>query len=175
MNRILRRRYRVPNNSIEEGHQLAGMGDLPDDLLMERRVRPPLLAPRGLPPGADPTMGVAIGTRPQNKFKTILTPWTFNGSAAGVQQRIVTANPNRAYLLIQNRGAASVFVGFGSAPSFDGADCPDGLEIFAGGAYELIGGNPSGGAFVPPEDIWMTIAAAANQIGIVTEGFYFPN
>lgn len=58
-------------------------------------------------------------------------PFRHTSYAAAVGQ-ILNDNPSRRYLLIQNRGAALAYVGFGVA------DQSQMIQIVAGGNYELI-------------------------------------
>lgn len=78
--------------------------------------------------------------------------------AAVTSELIIPYNPNRTYLMLQNKGGASVFLGFGRE-----ADIVSGFEIAGGGGfYEPILGTVSS---------VHGIAAAGTQNVTVVEGF----
>jgi hypothetical protein len=81
-------------------------------------------------------------------------PWLNKGTQSNtpfsvdtLSIRILPANPRRRYLIIQNKSADVMYINFGQL-----ADIYNGIQISAGGAYELIGGGP-GGSFVPSDDV----------------------
>lgn len=73
-------------------------------------------------------------------------------------REIRPATPARIYLLIENRTAAAIFINFDSP-----ADSETGIEIVAGGNYELDR------ELVPDNALHMSGAAGAQRINI-TEG-----
>lgn len=82
----------------------------------------------------------------------------FAVNATVTSELVIPYNPNRIYLMVQNKGAADVFLGFGRA-----ADALSGFEIPAGpGFYEPILGTVSSVHI---------IAAAGVQLCVFVEGF----
>jgi len=77
--------------------------------------------------------------------------------------RVLPANPLRRYLLVQNKSADVMYVNFGQL-----ATVFNGIQISAGGYYELIGGGP-GGSFVPADDVYI-LGGSAGLAGVVSEG-----
>lgn len=105
----------------------------------------------------------------------LIPEWTNNFTATNfpfvigtTSEQIIPANPLRAYVLIQNKNAASdMFVNFGnSATTFNG------IIIIPRGNYELIGGAV-GGPFSPSDSVHVLGAAAAMQ-GVIVEGVLPP-
>lgn len=76
-------------------------------------------------------------------------------------QLVVPYNANRVYLMVENIGAAAVFVSFGKQ-----ATTVDSFRILAGGFYEPIFGTTSS---------VHCIAAAGTQNVIIIEGFRTAN
>ena len=70
----------------------------------------------------------------------------------------VAANPNRIYLMIQNKGAASVFLGFGNA-SIENA-----VELKVGTQYDFSSG------IVPQNDIYCISGGVTGTPFVVVEG-----
>lgn len=68
----------------------------------------------------------------------------------------ISANVNRKYLLIQNRGSASIYVKAASAHSGT-----EGIEIVAGGAWEPV---------QTPVDGFYLKSASGTQLAVVVEG-----
>lgn len=77
--------------------------------------------------------------------------------------RVLPANPRRTYLLIQNKSADVMYLNFGQQ-----ADLYNGIQISAGGAYELIGGA-TGGSHCPFDDVFV-LGGSSDLAGVVTEG-----
>ena len=95
-----------------------------------------------------------------NNYETANFPFTL---AAGASQRILPANPLRAYLLVQNKDAATdMFIAFNT-----NANAYNGILIIPEGNYEFIGGE-RGGCFVPKGDIYCFSTAAID--GVAVEG-----
>ncbi len=81
--------------------------------------------------------------------------------ATPVSQLVIPYNGTRTYLMLQNKGAASVFVSFGFA-----ANIISGFELAAGGGfYEPVLGTVS--------SVHMISAAGSNNV-VVVEGFRAP-
>lgn len=76
-----------------------------------------------------------------------------------ISREIRPATPSRVYLLIENRSAVSIFVNFDSP-----ADSETGIEIVAGGNYELDR------ELVPDNALHMSAAGAASVRINITEG-----
>lgn len=74
-------------------------------------------------------------------------------------REIRPATPARRYLLIENRSAVSLFVNFDSP-----ADSENGIEVVAGGNYELDR------ELVPDNALHMSVAGATDQRINITEG-----
>lgn len=104
----------------------------------------------------------AAAPGPAGRFQSYLQ--TFNNflfQAATISELIIPYNPNRTYLMLQNKGVSSVFLGFGRR-----ADVASGFEIAGGGGfYEPILGTVSS---------VHGIAAAGIQNVTVVEGFRTP-
>lgn len=146
-------------NAIDEQSQ--GLGEVPEDLMYERMMRPPILSPWLSDRGAGIVIGPGLSAPPAtNNYKS--ATYAFNATA--VSQKVVPANPFRAYLLVQNNDAATaVFVNFGAD-----AGLTTGVKIVAGGNFLFEGGG-DGGVFVPSEDVYI-VSAAGIVACIVMEG-----
>lgn len=131
---------------------LAGFGDLPEDIARERRAQQ----------GFDPAASLALDW--VNRYKT-----TNFGTLIGLASTTILQNNGlRTYLLVQNKDAVSdLFLTFTTdASSFAG------ILIIPRGNYELIGGE-KGGSFVPSDSINL-IGAAANMNVVIVEGTLMP-
>ena len=137
------RRVKGPPNTL---------GDLPFPLRRERRPGPKI----------DPGSGLI----PEwiNYYRASNFPFVIGI----VSEPIIPANPLRAYVLIQNKNAASdMFVNFGNdATAFNG------IIIIPRGNYEFIGGA-NGGSFSPSDSIHV-LGAAAGMEGVIVEGVLPP-
>jgi len=153
-----------PNNAIDEGRQQAGMGELPEDLMKEREVRPPILTPRGNPsdnpfnqmpvPAQQPAPMRSYNPQSMTTYRVdvpALTPTP-----------IFAATRERSYSLVVNGGANDAVIAYGRAP----ANATDGIPLAAGGVgfHELISGTTS----------TMTAFATLATFLIITEGRYDP-
>lgn len=67
--------------------------------------------------------GFSIDVNPAQAVKTV----------TNASQQFAVADPERNYVIIQNRGSVSILVTFGAAVSTAGTEA---IEISAGGAYE---------------------------------------
>ena len=106
-----------------------------------------------------PSGGLVYGEW-ENKYTASLYPFV----ATPVALIVIPANPRRAYVLIQNKDAASdLLVNFGQKPT-----AFNGVIIEPGGNYEFVGGS-FGGAFVPSDSVWV-LGTAATQDGVLVEG-----
>lgn len=146
MNRLRQRQQRI------QRPDLAGFGDLPEDLQRERRGKQ----------GFDPSTGLAVDW--VNRYKT-----TNFGTLIGLASRnILQNNGLRTYLLVQNKDAVSdLFLTFTTdASAFAG------ILIIPRGNYELIGGE-AGGSFVPSDSVNL-IGAAAGMNVVIVEGTLMP-
>lgn len=125
------------------------LGELPSPIRAEREIQ----GKRILDPGA--------GFAPdwENPYSQSNFPFTI-GTAS---QRIIPDNPLRCYLIIQNKSGGNLFVNFGQ-----NATVFNGIQIIAGGNYELIGGS-QGGAFCPADGIYI-VGDAAGLDGVLSEG-----
>lgn len=167
------RQIRPANSGVSEQRQ--ALGELPEDLMSDRAIRPPMVSPiitdfaPGTLPGGGTRAPIIGPTRAgggwANNYKSV--PYAYVSSAAGEGVRLMTANSRRAYLLIQNRSGGPVYIGYGYVPT-----TLNGIELTAGGSQEFAGGAPSG-AFTPPEDIFI-LSSAAGQTVIAMEGYYLP-
>lgn len=119
-----------------------GFADLPPDILPPDPDHDPS---RSLPDTPARALPVA---RRANMFSLPTT-------AELASNEILPANPRRAYLIIQNRSAASVYVNFGQSASAAY------LEIIAGGSYEPL---------VAPVNSVHVVGAAGGQSIVVIEG-----
>jgi len=148
-----------------------GLGELPEDLLNDRAIRPPVFSPmvRDFAPGNVPTIGPAPSNMPgqgvwMNPYKFVTYPLNATNTGA---LKIVTANQRRTYLLLQNKSAGAVFVNFGTNPT-----PVNSFTVAAGGSLEFIGGA-DGGAFCPLEDVYV-LGTAAVQVVVAGEGYRLP-
>ena len=152
------------------------LGELPEENLAERAagaIIGPAIYRRGV--GAS---GVEVTASPDafeyrgkirsNYYKTVIYPIAALLQAFGANLPDVVGKTNRAYLLMQNKGATTVFVGFGFVP-----DAQSGIAIFPNGNYELIGGAPTG-AFVPPEDVYIRGSVGGENV-VIVEGLFIRN
>ena len=96
-----------------------------------------------------------------NRYKFTLFPIR----AEIVASRELPANPLRCYLIVQNKSAGVIFVNFGQNPTEFAS-----IEIAAGGNYIFEGGG-QGGAFCPPDDVYILGSAAALD-GAIGEGLW---
>jgi len=147
MDTLRRRQQRI------QRPDLAGLGDLPDDIQWERRARQ----------GFDPSANLVLDW--VNRYKT-----TNFGTIIGIASTTVLQNNGlRTYLLVQNKDAANdLFLTFTTdASSFAG------ILIVPRGNYELIGGE-AGGSFVPSDSINL-IGAAADMNVVIVEGTLMPH
>lgn len=131
---------------------LAGLGDLPEDIGRERRAKQ----------GFDPSAGLALDWI--NRYKT-----TNFGTLIGLTSTTILQNNGlRTYLLVQNKSAvADLFLTFTTdASSFAG------ILIIPRGNYELVGGE-AGGSFVPSDSINL-IGAATGMNVVIVEGTLMP-
>lgn len=138
-----------------EAHRIAnrsrGLGDLPEDLARERLTEPPILNDRRIAHPADEDIDRQI------RHGQLMNNYLAIVGTANVL--LFPYNPERAYLLIVNSGANTVFLGF----SRD-ADVNTGLPIAgSGGFYEPILGCVSAVSAIS--------TAGPNNL-IVVEGFY---
>lgn len=93
----------------------------------------------------------AISIQP---FLDMKEPVAFSATTTSTQA--LTYNTYRRYLIIQNRGAASIYVKFGAVHSGT-----EGLEIVGGGNYEML---------TPPfNSVWI-VAASGTQSVVLYEG-----
>ncbi len=131
---------------------LAGLGDLPEDIARERRAKQ----------GFDPSAGLALDWI--NRYKT-----TNFGTLIGLASTTILQNNGlRTYLLVQNKSAvADLFLTFTTDASFFA-----GILIIPRGNYELVGGE-AGGSFVPSDSINL-IGAAAGMNVVIVEGTLMP-
>lgn len=162
------RQIPAANSGVAEQRQ--ALGELPEDIMSDRALRPPMVSPMitDFAPGTVPTRTVgpmAAGGGWKNHYKTV--PYAYVSAAAGEGVRIMTANSRRSYLLIQNRSGGPIYIGYGYVPTI-----LNGIEITSGGNQEFAGGAPSG-AFCPAEDVFILSSAAA-QVVIAIEGYYMP-
>lgn len=149
----------IAGNAVEE--QSRGLGELPEDLMYERMIRQPMLSPWLSDHGTNPTIGPGFSAPPPtNNYKSA----TYAFNATTTSQKVVPANPFRAFLLIQNNDAANaIFVNFGSD-----ATAVNAIKVIAGGNLIFEGGG-DGGVFVPSEDVYI-LAAAGTIACVVMEG-----
>jgi hypothetical protein len=81
--------------------------------------------------------------------------------ANGIPKQILGANPNRNYLLIQNNGLNTIFIGFGDTPNLNGFN-----------ALQIPGGDNAGISFesgvVPNNNV--LIVATSETLVTVIEG-----
>jgi hypothetical protein len=160
--RIVRRP--APNSSIEEGRNLAGLGELPEDLYKERELRPPILTPRGNPsdnpfnqmppPAQQPTPSRTFNPQSISTYRVNVP--------ANTPTPIFAATRERSYALVVNGGANPAVIAYSRAP----ADANDGIPLAALGVgfHELVFGCTS----------TMTAFSTAGTFLIVTEGRYDP-
>jgi hypothetical protein len=149
----------IAGNAIDEQH----LGELPEDFMSERLSRNPILSPRvtQYAQGSAPTFAPGSSTMGLPRYRSSITPFI-----AGVtSQKAVPANPQRAFLLIQNNngGGNKIFVNFGSD-----ANALNSIVIIDGGNAVFEGGDV-GGSFVPQEDVYI-LGQAAGLACIVMEG-----
>lgn len=164
------RRFRpqAPNNAVDEGRQLAGLGENPEDLMREEGPRPPILSPRGFP-------GYGASDNP---FDTPLAPAqpppatrAYNPQAlstyrvdvpAATPTPLFAATRERSYSIIVNAGAEAAVITYGRAP----VSGTDGIPLAENGAgfHELINGTVSS----------CTAFSTLGTFLIVTEGRYDP-
>jgi hypothetical protein len=150
----------APGNAVQEQ-----LGELPEDLMSERIMRPPVLSPRlvQLAPGQPATfIPGAMGPPPLPRYKSSITPFVAQVASA----KALPANSLRAFLLVQNNDGTgnSIFVNFGSD-----ANSTNSLVVIDGGNVVFTGGGPTGGAFVPLEDVYIS-SQGANSACVVMEG-----
>ena len=148
-----RMRRRSAGNAIDE-QRMGGLGDLPEELTHERRIRGPISsAMTGAANPEDFQEGRA------NPFKSAVYPFI----AQITSEKALPANPYRAYLLVQNNSASAIFINFGM-----NATATNAIQVAAGGNLIFEGGT-RGGSFVPAEDVYI-LGAAANLACVVMEG-----
>lgn len=138
-----------------------------------RRLPPPHDAGRyhqleDLPyqPPAGPVLNPGAGLVPDwiNRYTMSSFPFVIGVTA----EQVLPANPLRAYIIVQNKNAASdMFINFGVQASANNS-----LIIIPRGNYELIGGA-NGGSFVPSDSLWV-LGAVAGMQGIALEGVLPP-
>lgn len=161
-----RRIQRAPNNAIEEGQQMAGLGELPEDLLKENTIRPPILSPRGRGRPSDDPFSVPLGPSAPPPATRSYNPQTLSTYSvdvpAGIATPLFAATRERSYSLIVNSGANDAALAYGRPATAD----TDGIPLAASGVgfHELINGTVST-AFV--------FSSAGTTI-IVTEGRFDP-
>jgi hypothetical protein len=168
-NKRFRRRPQAPNNAVDEGHAQAGLGELPEDLLRERAIRPPILSPRGMPGGLAPSddpLSVPLGPATPPPAQRAFNPQALSTYVVNVPANTPTPvfaqTRERSYSLIVNAGANDAVIAYGRAPS----GAADGIPLANGGAgfHELVNGTTS----------TCTAFAAVATFLIVTEGRYDP-
>lgn len=147
---------------------LGTMGELPEDIMNDRAIRGPMFGPsiRDFAPGYAPVIGPTPSNMPGtsawlNPYKFVTYPLL--ASSAGAL-KIVTANLRRAYLLVQNKDVAEIYINFGTNPTIANS-----FTIAGGGAQEFVGGS-DGGAFCPQEDVYV-LGSTAAQIVVAGEGY----
>ena len=127
-------------------------GELPLDLRHERKQ--------------GPLQNPGAGLYPDwiNEYRTTLTAAQIDTNG----QAIIPANPLRAYLLVQNKDAATdLYFNISNA-----ADAFNGIIIIPRGNYEYVGGA-NGGSFVPSGTVYLTSAAGTIDVAVV-EGILPP-
>lgn len=163
-----RRRFSAPNNAIDENRQAAGMGELPEDLMKERALRPPILSPRGKPgvlPSDDP-LSVPLGPAPPPPAMRAYNPQALStyivDVPAGAPVPVFAQTRERSYSLVVNGGAGDAVIAYGRAPSSD----TDGIPLAAAGVgfHELVNGTVS----------TCTAFSTADTFLVVTEGRFDP-
>lgn len=161
-----RRRFQAPNNGIEEGRQMSGLGELTEDLLKERISRPPILSPRGRPGIGDSPFDVPLAPKAPPPATRAYNPQAMATYSvvipAGVATQLYGSSRERSYSIIVNTGANDAALAYGR-PS--GADT-DGILLSSGGVgfHELINGTVS--------EAW--VFSSAGTTIIVTEGRFDP-
>lgn len=86
----------------------------------------------------------------------------FIGTTANV---VLNANVRRAYLLFQNRGSATIYIGFSVKPGDSGNAYQGGIELLPGGIYE-----PNTNSLAMIWNDVFAIAQAANTHLVIVEG-----
>lgn len=158
-----RRRPTAPGSAIEESRQMAGLGDLPEDLYRERATRPPILTPRGNPTDDPfnqmPAIPVPDSVRLYNPQAHTTTTFTVPANQA---IQIYATTRERPYSFIVNAGANPASLAYGRAP----VGLTDGIPLAAAGVgfHELIYGTIS--------TAW--IFSTAGTVIVVVEGRYDP-
>lgn len=143
MSRRYYRRPSAPNSAIDEGREQAGLGDLPEDLLKERKIRPPILTPRGygtdnpfqqMPPTLQVPANRIFSPQSLNTFPLLAIP-------AGIAIQVYAATRERSYSIIINAGANDCVISYNRQP----ISGTDGIPLAAAGVgfHELIYGTTS--------------------------------
>ncbi|RPH75964.1 hypothetical protein EHM76_00350 [bacterium] len=164
-----RHRPSAPNNAIEEGHYQAGLGELPEDMMKERRLRPVIFSPRGTPGGLAPSddpLSVPLGPPVQPPATRSYNPQTLSTYTvdvpAGVPTPIFASTRERSYSIIINGGPNPAVITYGREPS----GAADGIPLAAAGVgfHELLDGTTG------------TVSAfsAAGTFLSITEGRFDP-
>lgn len=164
--RRFRRGYRpqAPGSAVEENRHLAGLHELPEDLLSEGALRPPILTPRGNPTDNPFRQMPPVTNMPQvNRIYLPQSIATYRVDVpAGAPTPIFATTRERSYALIVNGGANPAVICYGRNP----ADAADGIPLAAAGVgfHELLYGTTS----------TMAAFSAAGTFLIVTEGRFDP-
>jgi hypothetical protein len=164
-----RHRPSAPNNAIDEGHYQAGLGELPEDMMKERRLRPPIFSPRGTPGGLAPSddpLSVPLGPPVQPPASRAYNPQSLStytvNVPAGVSTPVWASTRERSYALVINSGANPAVVTYGRGSS----GATDGIPLAAAGVgfHELVFGTTS----------TMFVFSALGTFLTVTEGRFDP-
>lgn len=157
----------MAGNAVNEQH----LGEVPEDLMSERALRYPVISPaiREFAPGTSPLVGAPSQPYATSPFKS--AQYAFVASTAS--QKVIPANPFRAFLLIQNNdgNANAIYVGFGGD-----ATTTAGIKIIDGGNLSFGGGsmskNMGSQPYCPTEDVY--ILGVASSACVVMEGIALP-
>ena len=106
--------------------------------------------------------GIGSSPPPRPLLSREIAANTIGITLNGLNQKILPRNINRAYLLIQNRSAATVFCSFGTSIDDQNFNC---FEIAPGGNYEPITNQLK----TISSDIYLKSSVANSNVSI-TEG-----